>query len=265
MYLAVGIDQKHAHIFIQSEVLEHAELAWILSTITKVSELERMTQYKDKTKDGKQNAETGLFTYPILMAADILLYGTTIVPVGEDQVQHLELTRVLARKFNTVFGETFAIPRPLVQKSGARIMSLDNPTNKMSKSSSSKWNALFLTDDANTIRQKIAHAVTDSGKDILFDPVHKPALANLITIYHHATGASIQEIETTFEGKGYGDFKTMLTDVLIQLLQPIQQRFKELISHPDALSRILDQGRDYAMQRAHEQMKIVRERIGIGR
>lgn len=265
MYISVGIDPERATIFIQSEVPQHTELAWIFSTITKVAELERMTQYKDKTKNGERNTETGLLTYPVLMAADILLYGTTVVPVGEDQVQHLELTRDIARKFNTTFGETFAIPKPLLQKTGARIMGLDDPTAKMSKSAASKWNAIFLTDDADTIRKKIAHAVTDSEQAIAFDAEKRPGLANLLTIFHHVTEKPITEIEADFTGKGYGEFKKALAEAIISHLAPIQERFKNLMTDPAELSRILDRGHDRATKIAAERIQLIKDRVGLGR
>ncbi|MFZ2804652.1 MAG: tryptophan--tRNA ligase [Patescibacteria group bacterium] len=264
-YLAVGIDPARCHIFIQSEVPEHAELAWMLSTIAKISELERMTQYKDKAKAKGENVSVGLFTYPILMAADILLYDATVVPVGEDQVQHLELTRLIARRFNSEFGKTFVEPQPLVQKVGARIMGLDDPTGKMSKSATSAANYIALTDSPDVIRKKFAKAVTDSGSDISYDAIERPAISNLLTIFHHATGRSIKDIEKDFKGKGYGDFKKALAEAVIEMLAPIQQKFALYRDDPKQLMKILDAGRDEAREMARLKISVVKEHMGLGR
>lgn len=265
-YLAAGIDPKRSDLYVQSDVPEHAELGWILGTITKMGELERMTQFKDKSqKGGRERAGLGLFAYPALMAADILLYDTSAVPVGEDQMQHLELTRVIARRFNERFGETFVIPQALIQKHGARVMSLQDPSKKMSKSDESKTGVIMLDDDADTIRKKIMRAVTDTDGRVYFDQDKKPAVSNLMTIYHHVTGLSLKEIETAFEGKGYGDFKNDLAERLIEHLAPITMRLNELRKDPKELERILDAGRDKAKALAEKKMKIVRDRVGLGR
>ncbi|MFZ5559844.1 MAG: tryptophan--tRNA ligase, partial [Patescibacteria group bacterium] len=198
-YLAAGIDPKKSIIIIQSHIPEHTELAWILSTLTPLGELERMTQFKEKAKQHKENVNAGLFCYPILMAADILLYKADTVPVGEDQAQHVELTRVLARKFNNKFGKTFPEPKTLLQKHGARIMSLTDPFKKMSKTGDE---SIILGDSPDAIRRKIKKAVTDSGKEVKFDEKNKPAISNLITIYHLFSGKSIAEIEKKYKGKG---------------------------------------------------------------
>lgn len=264
-YLAVGIDPKRSHIFVQSEVPQHAELGWILGTLTKIAELERMTQFKDKAKKRGENVGVGLFTYPALMAADILLYDTTAVPVGEDQMQHLELTRTLARRFNETFGETFFVPQSLIQKMGARIMGLDDPTGKMSKSAASALNYIALTDDADTIRKKFSKAVTDSDGNVAYDIENKLAVSNLMTIYHHATGKTLPEIEQEFAGKGYGDFKKALAEAVISMLEPIQSKIKVFQDDPAELQNILDAGRDFALEAAEAKMKIVRERVGLGR
>lgn len=265
-YLAAGIDPNRASIYVQSEVPEHAELGWILGTITKMGELERMTQFKDKSqKGGRERAGLGLFAYPALMAADILLYDTSAVPVGEDQMQHLELTRVIARRFNQQFGETFVIPQALIQKHGARIMSLQDPDKKMSKSDESKSGVIMLDDDADTIRKKIMRAVTDTGGGIYFDPDHKPAVSNLMAIYHHLSGKSMKEIEASYEGKGYGDFKKDLAEVVVEHLSPIREKIEEYRKNPKALEAILDAGRDKAKTMAEEKMEQVRERVGLGR
>lgn len=264
-YLAAGIDPARCRIFVQSEVPEHAELGWIMGTITKISELERMTQFKDKSIKRGENVSSGLFTYPALMAADILLYDTTVVPVGEDQLQHIELTRMLARRFNQEFGETFVVPQPLIQKVGARIMSLTEPTSKMSKSAPSAASYIALTDDPDIIRKKISRAVTDSGSEVIYDEATHPAISNLMTIYHHATGRTLKEIQDEFAGKGYGDFKKALAEVVVTMLEPIQKKLHVYQEDPAQLTKILDEGRDAARELASAKMKIVRERIGLGR
>jgi tryptophanyl-tRNA synthetase len=264
-YLAVGIDPKRSHMFIQSEVQEHTELSWILSTITKITELERMTQFKDKSKKRGENVGAGLLTYPALMAADILLYDTTVVPVGEDQMQHLEITRTIARRFNQLFGETFAIPQALVQQTGARIMALDDPSVKMSKSASSPMNFIALSDDDDTIRKKIMRAVTDSGKNITYDPEKKPAVANLLTIYHHMTGMTMKDLEKEFAGKGYGDLKKGLAEAVIAHIGPLRDKIISYRKDPAELMCVLDKGRDAAKEIAVAKMKVVRERVGLGR
>lgn len=264
-YLAVGIDPKRCHFFIQSEVPQHVELGWILSTIAKMGEMERMTQYKDKSVKQGENVGLGLFSYPVLMAADILLYDTSVVPVGEDQLQHLELTRDLAQRFNSRFGETFVVPQPLIQKMGARIMGLDNPLKKMSKSAESAYNYISLVDDADTIRKKIMKAVTDTEAGVRYDLENKPAVSNLMTIYHHVTGKTMQEIEQEFAGKGYGDFKKALAEAVIYHLHPITTKIEEYRKDPGELMKILDAGRDEARRIAEEKMKIVKQRVGLGR
>ncbi len=264
-YLAVGLDPKRSHLFIQSEVPEHAELAWILGTLTKIAELERMTQFKDKAKKQKENVGAGLFTYPALMAADILLYDTTVVPVGEDQLQHVELTRTIAKRFNKQFGDTFVVPKALVQKTGARVMGLDDPTGKMSKSATSSLNYISLTDSDGEIVKKIKKAVTDSGSEIVYDPEKKPALANLLTIYHHASGKNIKEIEKQYEGKGYGDFKKELAEAVIEMVKPIREKIEHYLSDEKELTKVLNGGRDNAKDMAQAKMKVVRKNVGLGR
>lgn len=264
-YLAVGLNPKRSHLFIQSEVAEHTELAWILGTLTKLAELERMTQFKDKAKEQKENVGAGLFTYPALMAADILLYDTTVVPVGEDQLQHVELTRTIAKRFNKQFGDTFVVPKALVQKTGARIMGLDDPTGKMSKSASSNLNYIALMDSDDEIAKKIKKAVTDSGNEIMYDPDKKPALANLMTIYHHATGVNMKELEKRYQGKGYGDFKKDLAEAVIEMVKPIREKITHYLSDPKELNGVLDAGRDNAKEMAGAKMKAVRKSVGLGR
>lgn len=262
--LAVGLDPKRCAIYVQSEVPEHAELAWILGTIVKISELKRMTQFKDKSKKRGENVGVGLFTYPALMAADILLYDATIVPVGEDQMQHIELARTIARRFNSNFGDTFTVPQPLIQKVGARIMALDDPKVKMSKSGA-PISFVSLTDEPDAILKKIMRAVTDSGKDVMYDTEKQPAISNLMTIYHHATGKNMKEIENEFTGKGYGDFKAALADAIIAMLAPIQKKLNEYKKDPAELGKILDAGRSAASELAAAKMKLVREKVGLGR
>ncbi len=265
-YLAAGIDPNRSTIYVQSEVPEHAELAWILGTVVKMGELERMTQFKDKSqKGGRERAGLGLVAYPALMAADILLYDTSAVPVGEDQMQHLELTRVIARRFNESFGQTFTVPQALIQKYGARIMSLQDPSKKMSKSDPSDLSKILLTDESDAIRKKIMRAVTDSGTGIVFDPDKKPAIANLMTIYHHMSGKTHKEIENTYAGRSYGDFKKDLAEIVIDHLGLIRNKIEDFRSDPAELTRILDAGRDKASAMASAKMKQVRERVGLGR
>ncbi len=265
-YLACGIDPARSTVYVQSEVAEHTELAWILGTVTKMGELERMTQFKDKSqKGGRERAGLGLFAYPALMAADILLYDTSAVPVGEDQMQHLELARVIARRFNQEFGETFVIPQALIQKNGARIMSLQDADKKMSKSDESKTGTIMLDDDADTIRKKIMRAVTDTGGGVYFDPDKKPAVSNLMVIYHHLSGKTLKEIETLYEGKGYGDFKKDLADIAVEHLSPIREKIEAYRREPRELYKVLDAGRDKAKAMAEVKMEVVRERVGLGR
>ncbi len=264
IYLAIGLDPKKCTIYVQSDVPQHAELGWILGTLVRMSELERMTQYKDKSKKEGENVGVGLFSYPALMAGDILLYDTTTVPVGEDQMQHVELTRTLARRFNRRFGKTFVVPEAKIQKTGARIMALDNPKSKMSKSGA-PGNMISLTDSSDVIRKKIMRAVTDSGKGISFDPKKKPAIANLMTIYHHVTGDSLEKIEKEFEGKGYGDFKKALAEAAVEYLSPIREKIADYTKDKAQVERILAAGAKKAEAIAEKKMKLVRERVGLGR
>lgn len=264
-YLALGLDPKRCSLFIQSEVPEHTELAWLLMTIAKMGELERMTQFKDKSAKQGESTSLGLFGYPVLMAADILLYNASAVPVGEDQVQHLELTRDLAQRFNSTFGETFRIPQALIQAQGARIMGLDEPTKKMSKSADSAYNYIALSDEADVIRKKIMKAVTDTDGIVKYDVETKPAISNLLTIFHHMTGEAIPEIETRYAGQGYGAFKKELAEATVAHLSPIQERLKTFQQDPAELMKILDEARDHARSIATETMKTVRDRMGLGR
>ena len=258
--LAAGVDPQKCTLFVQSHVREHTELAWILNTVARLGDLSKMTQFKDKAKEGDETAGVGLFDYPVLMAADILLYDTAVVPVGEDQVQHIELTRTLAERFNKRFGETFILPEAKLVKEGARIMGLDDPSKKMSKSASSEYNYIALTDNSETVRRKIKKAVTDSGSEIVYSD-EKPALKNLINIYTLLSGESIEAIQKKYTGKGYGDFKTDLAEVIVNFLTPFQDRLKN-ISDAEAQT-ILMAGADKARAIASEKMKLVRERVGF--
>jgi len=265
-YLSVGIDPQRSILFIQSEVSQHMELSWDLMNIAKMGELSRMTQFKDKSqKGGTTSASMGLFGYPVLMAADILLYDTSLIPVGEDQLQHVELARVLARRFNERFGETFVIPQPLIQKMGARIMSLQDPSKKMSKSEGADTGTIWINDDNDTIRKKVMRAVTDSSAGISYDPEKKPAVSNLMTIYHHMTGDTMKEIEKKFVGKGYGDFKKDLAEQVIALMGPLRDRINGYLADKTELNKILNAGRDKALEVAEAKMKIIREKMGLGR
>ncbi|MEO7674061.1 MAG: tryptophan--tRNA ligase [Pyrinomonadaceae bacterium] len=308
IYLAAGIDPEQSTIFIQSDVPEHAELTWVLSCIARMGELERMTQFKDKSQKGEIHDESfapslkilkdlsvaesrdgvkrdmeiydvfldlakkslskanrsvagvGLLTYPVLMAADILLYQTDLVPVGQDQKQHLELTRDLAERFNRDFGDTFVVPEPFIPPVGANILSLQDPAKKMSKSDENANGSIFLLDDADTITKKIKKAVTDSGSAINFDP-DRPAIRNLLTIYQLLTGKSADECVTHFEGKGYGQFKTELAEATIEFLKPFQDRVKE---YDDAtLGSILANGAEKARGIAAKTLQTVYAKTGI--
>ncbi|HEX8142653.1 MAG TPA: tryptophan--tRNA ligase [Pyrinomonadaceae bacterium] len=260
IYLAAGIDPQVSTIFIQSDVPEHAELTWILNCVTRMSELERMTQFKEKARKQRENVLVGLFDYPVLMIADILLYQTDLVPVGEDQKQHLELTRDIAIRFNRDYGETFRVPDPFIPKVGARIMALDDPAKKMSKSDESPNGCIFLMDDADAIRRKFKRAVTDSGTEIRFDD-ERPALTNLLTIYQLLTGKERAQIEAHFAGRGYGQLKTELAEVTIGFLAPFQERVRAI--GEDELDSILGLGRDRARDVARRTFDEVKARIGL--
>jgi tryptophanyl-tRNA synthetase len=260
LYLAAGIDPQVSTIFIQSDVPEHAELAWVLNCMTRIGELERMTQFKEKGRQQRENKGVGFFDYPVLMASDILLYQTDLVPVGEDQKQHLELTRDLGLRFNRDYGETFRIPEPFIPKVGARIMSLSDPTKKMAKSDENPNGSIALLDDADTIRRKVKRAVTDSGTEIRFDET-KPALVNLLTIYQILTQQTRPEIEEHFAGLGYAQLKGELADVVVEFLQPFQERVRNISD--EELDRILEMGRERAARVAKVTMKEVKARMGL--
>jgi len=260
IYLAVGIDPQVSTIFIQSDVPEHAELTWVLNCVARVSELERMTQYKDKSRKQEENVSVGLFDYPVLMASDILLYQTDLVPVGDDQKQHLELTRDLAIRFNRDYGETFKVPDPYIQKLGGRIMSLSDPSKKMSKSDDDPNGCVLLLDEPDAIQRKFKRAVTDSGTEIRFDE-SRPAIHNLLEIYHLLTGQSQADVEAHFAGKGYAQLKGDLAAATIEFLAPIQRRVREITD--EELDQILDQGRQKASSIARPTLQQVFERTGL--
>lgn len=260
VYLAVGIDPAVSTIFIQSDVPEHTELTWILNCIARMSELERMTQFKEKARKQSENVGVGVFDYPVLMASDILLYQTDLVPVGEDQKQHLELTRDLAERFNRDYGETFRVPDPYIPKVGARIMSLADPSNKMSKSDEDANGCVRLLDDDESIRRKFKRAVTDSGTEIKFD-ASRPAITNLLTIYQLLTGQSPDEIENYFSDKGYAQLKQSLADATIEFLKPFQERVRSI--KDDELTAILENGAAKARTIARETLQTAKERMGL--
>ncbi len=263
LYLAVGLDPKKATLFIQSEVAAHAQAAWILQCNVYIGELERMTQFKDKSA-GKAGVSAGLLTYPPLMAADILLYQTDLVPVGDDQKQHIELTRDLADRFNKKHNEIFKMPDIFVPKQGARVMSLQEPTKKMSKSDENIKSAIYLLDPPNTIRKKIKSAVTDSSGVVQYDKESKPGISNLLSIYSALTGDSISAIEGKYANKGYGDFKSDLAELVVQELEPIQARYEDFLQS-DELDRILDEGAEKARFVANKTLKKMENAIGLGR
>jgi tryptophanyl-tRNA synthetase len=260
IYLACGVDPENSTIFIQSQVPEHTELCWILNTIARMSELEKMTQFKDKAKKNNENVNIGLFDYPILQAADILLYKTDLVPVGDDQIQHVELARTIAQRFNNNFGDTFTVPTGYTQENGGRIMGLDDPESKMSKSASSNYNYIALTDDKETVKKKISKAVTDTIPEIRFN-ANRPGVYNLLTIYLLLSGLTQSEIEKEFEGKGYGDLKKDLTDVVNNFLEPFQEKYNKL--KDEEVLKILEQGRVKAKKIAEATMKEVKEKMGL--
>lgn len=263
LYLAVGLDPNKATLFIQSEVPAHAQAAWMLQCISYIGELERMTQFKDKSA-GKEAVSAGLLTYPPLMAADILLYSADLVPVGDDQKQHIELTRDLAERFNKKYNDIFTIPDIHLPKVGARIMSLQEPTKKMSKSDPNQKGFISMLDEPKQIEKKIKSAVTDSDGVVKFDKENKPGVSNLMSIYSIFGNISVEDLEKKYEGKGYGEFKTDLAEVIINALQPIQDRYKELIDS-DELDNILDEGAEKAALVANKMLRKMEKAMGLGR
>jgi len=263
LYFACGIDPEKSVVFRQSRVSQHAELAWLLNCIARVGELSRMTQFKDKAqKGGAESASAGLFVYPVLQAADVLLYNAHLVPVGEDQRQHLELMRTLARRFNGLYGETFVVPEMFVPKAGARVMALDDPGSKMSKSSPVTGSYVALLDEPGTIRKKIRRAKTDSGTEVKASP-DKPAITNLLDIYAATTGRPVEEIEAEYEGRGYGDLKSGLAEAVVEALAPIRERALALLDDPKGLDDVLDAGAERARKVAAATLRDAQARMGI--
>ena len=263
LYLAIGINPEKSIVFVQSDVPGHAELSWILTCSSYTGELSRMTQFKQKSR-AQESAPTGLFMYPVLMAADILLYDTDIVPVGDDQKQHIELTRDLAQRINGKYGEdTFIIPEGRYMKSGARIMGLDDPTNKMSKSAENEYSRISLLDSPNKIKKAIMRATTDSDGIIKYDVENKPGISNLLSIYSAFTDKSIESLEKEYEGSGYGDFKKALVEELQNAIAPIQERYEE-IRHSDELIKILKEGAEKADAISQNTLKRVKKNFGLG-
>lgn len=260
LYLAIGLDPKKSTIFIQSHVPQHAELGWLLQCMTYFGELSRMTQFKDKSR-GKETVSVGLFTYPDLMASDILLYNTDYVPVGEDQKQHLELTRDIAQRFNNRYGHTFVIPEPMILKHGSRIMSLTDPTRKMSKSDDDQFNRINLLDEPSIIKKKIMKAVTDSENEIRYDWENKPGISNLITLYSLFAEISIEETERKFRGQGYGTLKKELVDVMVEKLSKIQDNYRNL--DKSYIMNILTDGAKKAQAIADKTLNNVKEKMGL--
>lgn len=262
LYLACGLDSEKNTIFVQSHVPAHVELAWILSCFTHMGELSRMTQFKDKSQKQEGNINAGLFTYPVLMAADILLYGTTLVPVGEDQKQHLELARDLAQRFNHYYGDIFRVPEAYIPKVGARIMALQDPSKKMSKSDANPANSIGLLDSPDVIRKKLKRAVTDSDAQVRYH-VDKPGVSNLLTLYTVATGETLETLEARYAGQGYGAFKQDLAEAIVNLLLPIQQEYKALREDENYLHALLKTGAERALVRTVPVLQKVQEALGL--
>jgi len=263
-YIAGGIDPEHSVLFVQSQVPAHAQLAWVLNTITGFGEASRMTQFKDKSaKQGNDSASVGLFTYPILQAADILLYDAAVVPVGEDQRQHIELTRDLATRFNSRFGDTLVVPEVQIQKETAKIYDLQNPESKMSKSATTDSGVLWLLDEPTKTAKKIKSAVTDADREIRFDRGEKPGVSNLLTLHSTFSGTSIADLEAQFEGKGYGDLKKEVAEVVVSEFAPVRERTLELLADPAELDRMLSKNAERANEMAQKTLDRVYDRIGF--
>ena len=265
LYMACGLDPERVNLFVQSEVLEHATLGYIMESTLYIGEMERMIQYKEKRATQTEGIRTSLLTYPALMAADILLYDATLVPVGEDQMQHLEITKTAANRFNYLYGDTFVIPEGFTPKTGARIMGLQNPTSKMSKSeSASVKDYILLLDDINVIKNKIKSAITDSDNKIIFDKENKPGVSNLLTIYSALTNISIKDLEEKYQDSNYGTFKNDLAEVVANEIKPIHEKYHTIIKSKE-LDEILDQGRDRARLIASRKISKVYNKIGLSR
>ncbi len=262
-YIACGLDPEKNTIFVQSHVPAHAELAWVLNCYTMFGELSRMTQFKDKSAKNADNINAGLFTYPALMAADILLYQTDLVPVGEDQKQHVEICRDIATRFNGVYGDVFKMPEPYIPKVGARIMSLTSPENKMSKSDKDPGGCVYLMQKPDEIMRSFKRAVTDSETSVRYDPKEKPGVSNLMQIYSCATGESFEEIEAEFSGKGYGEFKPKVGEAVVELLRPIREEAERLTADKDYLQSIYRAGAEKAGYTANKTLRKVYKKVGF--
>ncbi|EOA0063525.1 tryptophan--tRNA ligase [Clostridioides difficile] len=261
-YIACGLDPEKNTIFIQSHVKEHVELMWVLDTMTYMGELSRMTQFKDKSQKSEANLNAGLFTYPVLMAADILLYQTDLVPVGDDQKQHLELARDLANRFNNRFSPTFVVPEGYYPKGGARVMSLQEPTKKMSKSDSNENAFILLADDSDSIKRKIKRSVTDSLGVVKYND-EQPGIKNLIDIYSNLSKKSVEEIVNMYEGKGYGIFKEDVAEVVSEALRPIREKYVDLLNNKDYLEKIYSMGAEKAEKQARKTLRKVYKKVGF--
>ena len=262
LYIAAGLDPEKNIIYYQSHVPAHAELAWILNCFTYIGELSRMTQFKDKSAKHEDNINAGLFTYPVLMASDILLYQTDVVPVGHDQIQHLELTRDIAIRFNNIYGEVFTIPQPYIGRVGARIQSLQDPSKKMSKSDENENASIYLDDDRDTIIRKFKRAITDNEACVRFSD-EQPAIKNLISIYSAVTGKTPQEVEQEFDGRGYGEFKLAVGESVADLLAPIQKRQEELLADKEYVDTIINNNADHASYLAMKTLRKVQKKLGF--
>lgn len=262
-YLACGVDLKKSKIFVQSTRPEHSELTWILNCFSTMGELGRMTQFKEKSEGKRENVSVGLFDYPVLMAADILLYQATDVPVGDDQKQHVELTRDLAIKINNKYGNIFTLPAPVIREDIKRIKGLDNPAKKMEKSAGSEYNYIALSDSPEVVRKKISRAVTDSGSEIIASD-DKPAMTNLLNIFSGVSGRDIKSLEADFKGVGYGEFKKALAEEIILFLEPKQVMYKEIIADKDKLRKILQSGSETVAPIAKKTLDEVKKKIGLG-
>lgn len=263
LLLAAGIDPERSIFFVQSHVSAHSELAWILNCFIPMGWMQRMTQFKEKSQKQKELVSTGLFDYPALMAADILLYDTDLVPVGDDQKQHVELARDTVQRFNSIFGETFKLPQPLIPEIGARIMGLDDPTSKMNKSETASGHAINLLDSADVIQAKIARATTDSQREIRFDQ-DRPGVYNLLVIYELFSGKNRNDIEAHFVDKGYAALKKELAEVVVEGLRPLQTRYQELTADPGHIDSLLAEGANRARSLAEKTLALVKERVGLG-
>jgi tryptophanyl-tRNA synthetase len=263
LYIACGVDPEKCTLYVQSHVPCHAELAWVLNTFTYVGEMERMTQFKDKSAKHADNINMGLMDYPVLMAADILLYQADVVPVGADQKQHLEITRDIATRFNNIYSPTFTVPEGIFMKVGAKINDLSDPSKKMSKSAENPNGSIFLSDDRETIIRKFKRAVTDSDNAIVYDPENKPGVSNLLSIYSVFADKTVEEAQADFAGKGYGDFKLAVGETVADKLAPIQKRQAELLADKDYLNSVLEKGADTAYKTARKTLSKVYKKIGF--